>query len=72
MDDLVVSGVIALLVLYAGIALVVYGILRLLLLVVEAALAGNYLVFGELVTFITGVILAYIVVGLWLRRTGTI
>ncbi|MFZ1897041.1 hypothetical protein [Methanoregula sp.] len=72
MDDLVVSGVIALLVLYAGIALVVYGILRLLLLVVEAALAGNYLVFGKLVTFIAGVILAYIVVGLWLRRTGTI
>ena len=72
MDDLVVSGVIALLVLYAGIALVIYGILRLLWLVAEAALAGNYLVFSEMVTFITGMILAYVIVGLWLRRNGTI
>ena len=72
MGDLVVSGVLALLVLYAGIALVVYGILRLLWLVAEAVLSGNYLVFGELMTFIAGVVLGYIIVGLWLRRTGTI
>ncbi len=72
MGDLVVSGVLALLVLYAGIALVVYAILRLLWLVAEAVLSGNYLVFGELMTFIADVVLGYIIVGLWLRRTGTI
>jgi hypothetical protein len=72
MDDLIISGVVALLVFYAGIALVVYGIIRVLLLVVQAALAEDYLVFGGLVAGIGAVVLAYIFVGLWLRRTGTI
>jgi lysylphosphatidylglycerol synthetase-like protein (DUF2156 family) len=72
MDDLVTSGIIALLVFYAGIVLVVYGILRLLALVVQAVLAGNYLLFGELVACITGAVLVYIAVGVWLRTAGTI
>ncbi len=72
MDDLIISGVIALLVFYAGIAVVVYGIIRVLLLVAQAALAGNYLEFGVLVAGIAAMVLAYIIIGLWLRRTGTI
>ncbi|MFZ1128784.1 hypothetical protein [Methanoregula sp.] len=72
MDDLIISGVIALLVFYAGIAVVVYGIIRVLLLVAQAALAGNYLKFGGLVAGIAAMVLAYIIIGLWLRRTGTI
>jgi len=72
MDDLIISGVIALLAFYSGIAVVVYGIIRVLLLVAQAALAGNYLEFGGLVAGIAAVVLAYGIMGLWLRRTGTI
>ena len=72
MDELVVSGAIALLVFYAGIVLVVYGILRLLLLIAQVAFSGDYLVLSGLVADITVVIIAYVIIGLWLRRTGTI
>jgi hypothetical protein len=72
MDDLVVPGVVALALFYAGIVLVAYGILRLVILMVQAFLAGNYLFFGGVVACIVVAILAYVAVGLWLRKTGTI
>jgi len=72
MDDLVVPGVVALVLFYAGIVLVAYGILRLVITMVQAFLAGNYLFFGGVVAGIVVALLAYVAVGLWLRKTGMI
>ena len=72
MDDLVVSGTIALVVLYAGIALVVYAVLLVLSSVMQAAINGNNLVLCEFFVGIAGAVLGYVLIGLWLRRTGTI
>jgi hypothetical protein len=72
MDDLVVPGVVALVIFYAGIVLVAYGIIRLVIMMVQAFLAGNYLFFSGVVAGIVVVALAYVAVGLWLRKTGTI
>jgi hypothetical protein len=72
MDDLVVPGVVALVIFYTGIVLVAYGILQLIVMMVQAFLAGNYLFFGGVVAGIVVAILAYVAVGLWLRKTGTI
>ena len=72
MDDLVVPGVVALVLFYAGIVLVAYGILRLVIIMVQAFLAGNYLFFGGIVAGIVVALLAYVAVGLWLRKTGMI
>jgi hypothetical protein len=52
--------------------LVAYGILQLIVMMVQAFLAGNYLFFGGVVAGIVVAILAYVAVGLWLRKTGTI
>lgn len=72
MDDLVVSGIIALVILYAGIVLVAYAILRLAGMIVQAFLAGNFLFFCGIVICIGAAVLAYVAMGLWLRKTGTI
>jgi uncharacterized membrane protein len=72
MDDLVVPGVVALVIFYAGIVLVAYGILRLFIMMVQAFLTGNYLFFGGVVAGIVVAALAYVAAGLWLRKTGMI
>jgi hypothetical protein len=72
MDDLVVPGVVALVIFYAGIVIVAYGILRLVIMMVQAFLAGNYLFFFGVVTCFVVALLAYVAMGLWLRKTGTI
>jgi hypothetical protein len=68
MDELILPGTVSLIILYAGIALVMYGILRVLIWVIEAALFGNYLIFCGILTGIAGIVIAYILIGLWLRR----
>ncbi len=72
MDDLVVPGVVALVLFYAGIVLVAYGILRLVVMMVQAFLAGNYLFFSGIVACVVVAALVYVAVGLWLRKTGMI
>jgi hypothetical protein len=72
MDDLIVPGVVALVLFYAGIVLVAYGIIRLVIMMVQAFLAGNYLFFCGVVACFVVALLAYVAVGLWLRKTGTI
>jgi hypothetical protein len=71
MDDLVVSGTIALAIFYAGLILVVCGIFRVLFLIVQAFIAGNYLFSGAIVAGFFVAVLAYVAVGLWLRKRGT-
>ena len=72
MDDLIIPGAIGLIVLYAGIALVVYAVLLILYMVFQAAINGNYLVLCEFIAGIAAAIIGYVLIGLWLRRTGTI
>jgi hypothetical protein len=72
MDELLLSGTVALIVFYAGIALVVYGILQVIIRVFEAAVTGNYLFLCGILAGIAGAVAAYILIGLWLRRTGII
>ncbi|MGB8219110.1 MAG: hypothetical protein WCE46_01860 [Methanoregula sp.] len=72
MDDLVVPGVVALVIFYAGIVLVAYGIIRLVIMMVQAFLAGNYLFFFGVIACFVVALLVYVAVGLWLRKTGTI
>jgi hypothetical protein len=71
MDDLVINGSVALAIFYTGLVLVVYGIFRVLVLVVQEFLAGNYLFSGAIVAGIFVAVLAYVAVGLWLRKRGT-
>jgi hypothetical protein len=71
MDDLVISGTVALAIVYAGLVLVLYGIFRVLSLFVQVFLAKNYLFFGALVIGIFVAFLAYVAAGLWLRKRGT-
>ena len=71
MDDLVISGTVALAVFYAGLVLVFYGIFRVLSLLVQAVLAKNYLFSGAIVAGIFVAVLVYVAVGLWLRKRGT-
>ena len=68
MDELLVSGIVALIVFYAGIALVVYGVLRVLIGVFEAVVTGNYLFLLGILAGIFGAVIVYIMIGLWLRR----
>ena len=72
MDELLVSGTIALVVFYMGILLLIYGIVRVLLAIARAVLAGNYLLSGGILAGIAGVAILYGAVGLWLRRTEVI
>ena len=72
MDDLIIPGAIALVFLYTGIVLIVYAVLLVLYFVFHAAITGNYLELYESIAGITGAIFGYILIGLWLRRTGTI
>jgi len=72
MDDLIISGTIALVVLYAGIVLVGYAVLQFLYFILESAINGNYLVLLESIIVIIGAIFGYSLIGLWLRRTGLI
>jgi len=71
MDNLVISGTVALAIFYTGLVLVLYGIVRLLSLLVQAFLAKNYLFSGAIVAGIFVAVLAYVVVGLWLRKRET-
>lgn len=68
MDEMVVSGTVAFIVLYPGIALVIYGIVRLIFFLLQAALGGDYFVLGEFVAGVAGAVIAYVLIGLWLRR----
>lgn len=70
MDDLVISGTVALAIFYAGLVLIVYGIFLLVSLIVQAFLAGNYLFAGAIVTGIFVAVRAYVAIGLWLRKSG--
>ena len=72
MDDLVITGMVALVIFYTVIVLVAYGLIQLVVIMVQAFLAGNYLFFGGIVTCIVVAVLAYVAVGLWLRKTGMI
>ena len=71
MDDLVISGTVAFAVFYAGLMLVLYGIFRVLSLLVQAFLAKNYLFSGAIVAGIFVAVLMYVAIGLWLRKRGT-
>jgi len=71
MDNLVISGTVALAIFYAGLVLVLYGIFRVLSLLVQAFLAKNYLFSGAIVAGIFVAVLAYVAVGLWLRKRET-
>lgn len=68
MDELLVSGTIALVVFYAGIVLVAYGIVRVVMGIAGAFLTGNYLFAGGILAGIAGAVVAYVLVGMWLRR----
>jgi nitrate reductase gamma subunit len=68
MDEMLVPGTAALILFYAGIVLVLYVVLRVLVRVFEAAVTGNYLVLCGILAGIAGAIAAYILIGLWLRR----
>ena len=68
MDELLVSGTIALVVFYAGIVLVAYGIVRVVLGIAGAFLAGNYLFFCGILAGIAGAVIAYVLIGMLLRR----
>lgn len=68
MDELLVSGTIALIVFYAGIVLVAYGIVRVVLGIAGAFLAGNYLFSCAILAGIAGVVVVYVLIGMWLRR----
>ncbi|MEN6396809.1 MAG: hypothetical protein ABFC78_10035 [Methanoregula sp.] len=72
MDDLVVSGVIALVLFYAGIVIVAYAILRLFMMMVHAFFSGDFLLFGAIIGCIVVASVGYVAVGLWLRKMGTI
>ncbi len=72
MDELLVSGIVALIVFYAGIALVIYGVLRVLIGVFEAVVTGNFLFLSGILAGIFGAVIIYILIGLWLRRTEII
>jgi uncharacterized membrane protein (DUF485 family) len=72
MDELLVPGTIALLIFYAGIVLVVYGIFRLVLGIAGAFLAGNFLLSFGILAAIAGAGAVYILAGLWLRRIEVI
>ena len=71
MNDLVISGTVSLAILYAGLVLVLYGIFRVLSLLVQAFLAKNYLFSGAIVAGIFVAFLVYVAIGLWLRKRGT-
>ena len=68
MDELLVSGTIALVVFYAGIVLIAYGVVRVILGITGAFIAGNYLLSCAILAGIAGAVVAYVSIGLWLRR----
>ena len=72
MDELLVPGTIALIVFYAGIAVVVYGIIRVLLWTTSVLMSGNYLLFSSILAGILCAVIAYVLIGLWLRRMEVI
>lgn len=72
MDELLVPGTIALIVFYAGIAVVVYGIIRVLLWTTSVLMSGNYLLFSSILAGILCAVIAYVLIGLWLRRIEVI
>ena len=68
MDELIVPGSIALVILYAGLAIIIYGVLLVFLTVFRTLFDGNLPLFGEMIAAIAGAIVAYVLIGLWLRR----
>jgi len=68
MDELLVSGTIALVVFYATIVLVAYGVVLLVQGISAAILTGNYLLSSSILAAIAGAIAVYILIGIWLRR----
>jgi len=72
MDELLVTGTIALIVFYAGIAVVVYGIIRVLLWTTSVLMSGNYLLFSSILAGILCAVIAYVLIGLWFRRIEVI
>jgi len=72
MDELLVSGTVALIVFYAGIVLVLYGVLQVLILAFQVVVTGNYLFLSGVLAGIAGAVIVYILIGLWLRRTEII
>jgi len=68
MDELVVPGSIALVVLYAALAIVIYGVILILLTVFRTLTGGNLPVLGEMIATIAGAVFVYVLIGLWLRR----
>jgi len=72
MDELLVTGVVALVVFYAGIVIAAYGIIEVLLGIASAVLAGNYGLFALTLAGVVCVIVAYFAIGLCLRRVEII
>jgi len=71
-DDLIVTGTIAVGVLYAGIVCITIAVFLVVSTMVHAILSGNY---GTLVTLVAGILAAGAVyggIGLLLRRMGII
>lgn len=72
MDELVAYGIAALAIFYAGIVVLAYGIFLVLLTLVQAFLAGNFLLFSGILAGILAAVLVYVVIGIWLRKAGVI
>lgn len=72
MDELAAYGIAALAIFYVGIVIVAYGIFLVLLTLVEAFLAGNFLLFSGILAGILAAVFAYAVIGIWLRKAGVI
>ncbi|HNX17091.1 MAG TPA: hypothetical protein PKM50_02045 [Methanoregula sp.] len=72
MDDLIISGIVALVVFYAGIIVVAIGIFKIVVIMAQALILGNYLFVGMILAGIVATVLVYFAIGLLLRKTGTI
>lgn len=72
MDELVAYGIAALAIFCAGIVIVAYGIFLVLLTLVQAFLAGNFLLVSGILAGILAAVFAYAVIGIWLRKAGVI
>jgi len=68
MDELMVTGAISLVVFYAGILVVLYGLYRLVMTIVEVVMRGQFLVLGGIVGAIAIGIVLYIILGLYFRK----
>ncbi len=72
MDDLILTGVVALLVLYAGLLIIAFAVLFLGYVLVESILSGDYESFLIITGSIIGAVALYAATGFLLHRKGII